>query len=594
MQFSHEYRPTKGYISNIPPDGGMLSDFIAAGSKNIVVLGPQLVESFRGVSVSDPGVQRAGTLNWAFGDTVLSLGISAASGSGNALLSVGKAIFLVGSGQLIVDGVSVSGVTASSSLKLLLFSAGYSSSNLFQAGLDKPSAPALAATGAGAKNTGSFSMVFTKVRTTTGTESNASLTSNVVTAQAQQIVGTFPLFSSWTDGTDAYNVYFTPAKFGTTGPWLFYKQITAANLDGSGNSTFEFNDSELTPDEPPIDFYYPPAATHVFQMGNVMNLGGTYNGYGISSSVPNYLEAFPRTSTYFLPEILVGVLGGPMDGFTLLICKGSTHAAVWTGAPDGPAVIARPLWKNIGFPTVNAVTIAGKAIYGYTAAQGMVRTGPNGEPDFEFARRVAPDTVSWTAANVRVGYSPIQNVVVYAHNYTLLIYHIDLDVWDAPILLLESGGFGGIESPQSLYTKINTLIFVSYDPVNSLYSTFTLNTGATLGSSKFELRTPWLDGDKGPTYKNIERVVANYQSSTTSNLTLAVHKNYSNTASITFTITPTANADEITKWLKANVRNAKVFQLRFKGNNPNLVDSFQAVRFYSLLSLGSVDTILQG
>jgi hypothetical protein len=432
--FTEEYRPLFGYISNIPPDGGSLKNFLAPGSSNVVVLGPGLVETYRGFDTA--AVAARGTLNWSYGNTVLSLGDNPATniGSGSALLSVGKTIFLIGGGHLRVNGTTIAGVSATSNLQLVLFAGGgYSSANLFQAGLAAPAAPTLSPTGAGAKNTGTFTFVFTKVRTATGAESKPSPPSNVATATQQQLVGNVPLFGTWTDGTDAYNVYFTPANFGVKGPWLFLDQKVAADLDGSGNFTVEFSDAELTPDEPPLDFDIPPAGTHAWQMGNVMIVGGTYGGFGISSSVPNYFEAYPPISTYFLPEELVGTAGGPQDGFTLLICKGSTHAAVWTGAPDGPAIIARPLWKNIGFSTVNAVTIAGKDVYGFTEKQGIVRTGPNGEPDFEFARRIAPETTTWVAANVMAGFSPTENLVYFSDGNKMLIYHIDMDVWDAPI-----------------------------------------------------------------------------------------------------------------------------------------------------------------
>lgn len=594
MNFIEEFRPFRGYIDNVPPDGGPLDNYMAAGSKNLVVLGPSLIESFKGFSETSPTAIARGTLNWAFGDTVLSLGEHPVSdaGSGNALLSVGKTVFLIGAGKLRVDGTTITGVTASSTLQLVLFDSGYSSTDLYQAGLAAPSAPTLAASGAGAKNTGTFTLVYTKVRTSTGAESKPSPPSNVATATQQELTGTFPLFSSWTDGTDAYNLYFTPANFGVRGPWLFLEQITASDLDGSGNYTTEFTDAELSPDEPPIDFGVPPAGTHVWQMGNVMIVGGTFGGFGISSSVPNFFEAYSATSTYFLPEALVGTAGGPQDGFTLLICKGSTHAAVWTGAPDGPAIIARPLWKNIGFPTVNAVTIAGRDIYGITAQQGIVRTGPNGEPDFEFARRVSEITKTWDVDEVKTGYSSIENVVYFSDSEVMLRYHIDMDVWDAPIYFSDVFGFDFWLSItlESIFTKNNQAFFVFYD--GTQYLDRQLNT--TDGSSTWELHTPWLKGGVGANYKYIERLLLEYKASRTDSFGLNIYKNYSNTTSHSASVSPPSTSNTISKWLKAFVRNAKTYKIKLNGTPNTELTNEQTVRFYGMTITGSVDTIQQG
>jgi hypothetical protein len=579
--FNETYRPLRGYISNIPPDGGELSNYMAEGSSNLIVLGPQLVEAFPGNTLS---AASGSTLNWAYGDSLLSLGANhgAGIGSGNAVLFVGRSIFYVGAGALKYNGTAIGSLTADSTLRLTLYSGGTYSTTAYQAGLARPSAPTLAVTGSGAKNTGTYSIVYTKVRTTTGAESNASLPSNVVTASAQQLQGTFPLFASWTDATDAYNIYSTPPNFGTAGPWLFYKQITSANLDGSGNYAFEFDESELTPDQPPLDFNQPPAATHAFSMGNVFNLGGTYNGVGLSSSVPNYPEAFPPTSTYFLPEVLIGTLGGPQDGFTFLICKSSVHAAVWTGAPDGPAVIARPVWKNIGFSSINNVTVAGMDLYGIVEKFGLVRTGKDGKPDFEFGRRVSTDTSSWTVANVAVGYSPLDNFVVFGHERTFLIYHIDMDVWSAPLnganfaTPLASG-----ENVKGFYTQNNKLYMVTWNSVT--YKTYEWGTGTN--GSTYSLKTPWLDGGVGPVYKNIERLTLNGKFRTP---TINIYKNYSSSVAATKVPADLGSiVDQESKWLKFYVRNAKRFRVEVTGSGVR-------ERIYTIGVLGEADTILQG
>jgi hypothetical protein len=581
MSFADVWRPTHGYISNIPPDGGTLTDFIASGSRNIIVLGPQLISSFPGFSsVSASG----STLNWAYGDSLLSLGANhgAGIGSGNAVLFVGRSIFYVGTGALKYNGTQIGALTADSTLRLTLFNGSSYSTTAFQAGLSEPAAPTLAVTGAASKVSGSRSMVFTKVRTTTGAESNGSPPSNVVEANQQQLVGTFPLFGTWTDGTNAYNVYVTPEDFGTTGPWLFYRQITSSDLDGSGNYTFQFYDAELTPDQPPIDFDMPPAATHAFSMGNVFVLGGTYSGVGISSSVPNYPEAFPPTSTYFLPEVLVGVVGGPQDGFTFLICKNSVHAAIWTGAPDGPAVIARPFWKDIGFSSINNVAVAGKHLYGFAEKFGIVRTSADGNPDFEFARRIQPDTASWVAANVSVGYSPIQNIVVFAHGSQMLVYHIDLDKWDAPVHATQlTTPFSGSEVAVGFYTQKNALYMTTWD--GSTYRT--KGWGAGTDGSNYILKTDWRDGGVGPFWKHIERVMLNGKFPNTP--VPKIYRNYSTSSSATLTLPSGSTVDKFSGWLKTYVRNARNFQIEITGSGADHA-------YYSITAIGEEDPILQG
>lgn len=581
-----KYRIKRGYISNIPPDGGSEEpDYMAPGTSNFLVIGPQLVEAFKGMPTT---TNNASTLNWAFGDSLLGLGLNHGSGigSGSAVLFVGRAIFFIGAGGLKYNGSQIGPLVASTALRLTLWNGSSYGTTAYQAGLDKPSAPTLSLTGAGAKVSGTRSVVFTKVRTTTGAESNGSLPSNIVVAVNQQLISTFPTFGTWMDSTDAYNVYVTPENFGKTGPWLFYKQINASSPgfnSGTGDYTFDFLDAELTPDTPPVNFNVAPAGTHAFSMGNIFNVVGAFSGVGLSSSVPNFPESFPPTSTFFLPEIIVGTLGSPQDGFTFLICKGSTHAAVWTGAPNGPSIIARSLWKNIGFANINNVAIAGTDLYGFTE-KGIVRTGPNGEPDFQFSRRIWSDIAAWVASDVVVGYSPLDNTVVFGHSQTMIAYHIDLDQWSSPLSPASAGSdpVVAFEVVSNMYTKSNILNIATRDTTNNTYRTRLWNSGT--GSTSSFFHTPnFVAGMSDYDYKNIERVVINGKYDTAS---VFVYRDYGgNVANIS---TPSSSiADKISKWLKFNVRNTKSFKVSI-----NLTIGFS--RLYGIDIGYEVDPILQG
>jgi hypothetical protein len=142
----------------------------------------------------------------------------------------------------------------------------------------------------------------------------------------------------------------------------------------------------------------------------------------------------------------------------------------------------------------------------------------------------------------------------------------------------------------NMFTHQNKIFFVFND--TGVYVDKIRNTGA--GGSVWEIRTPWLDGGVGPVYKNIERILFEYLSTSSSDsITVKIYKDHSTTASDTATLTPaTSGQTRISKWLKFYVRNAKKFQIGFSG--PGGSSSSAAVRITQLLVTGDSDEVLQG
>lgn len=221
-------------------DGG---DFCQSGSENVLFSMMKRPRSFKGMTaVSGSGYRQA------FNFDAVSAGLVDHSGSpakGSIfMLGAGKTYAIIGSGDGYLDGVSQS-ITASTVAQMRLLRSGLytgSGTGPYQFGLAQPDAVELAigtygdgtqVTGQGAltgKLKGTYSAAITRIRSTTGAESNRSTTSAIITASAQGQWArlTFPLVDS--NGQDRWGVYVTLAGFGSIGPQLFYIEIRETDL----------------------------------------------------------------------------------------------------------------------------------------------------------------------------------------------------------------------------------------------------------------------------------------------------------------------------------------------------------------------------
>lgn len=402
------------------------------------MLGPALMKSAKGVAVSGEA-----------GDTRLYL-----AGSSLASITTGSVVpyrrgvhFFMGSGEAKVGGTKIGDASAS-----LKFNTTMVAANQQTAGLTAPDAPAIA-TGAADGNTGSYSVVITRIRIALGSESNGSLPSDVISVSDAKIRITFPAAS----GNDRWGVYVTFRGRGSTGPHYHLGDLDETNINASNvNTTFAvsasgrqvdlfWNDSQLSDDQPPTDFGVPPDGTHVCTLANLVIVLGSFPGNnvsaGVSPSVAGKIESFSAAATSFLNpyETLIGFTARPTDGELMLWTKNSLQALVLTGSSTFP-VFTRAIWPQTGIQAPHGGAFAESTFYGYSGKAGPVRLGGS-EPDTDFALPVYEffRTENWDPATVVVGYDRERDCVVYMGNGTngnlAIPFMRSLGVWSTPMTL---------------------------------------------------------------------------------------------------------------------------------------------------------------
>src|SRR5262249_54009034 len=155
-----------------------------------------------------------------------------------------SAFFIGSSTDVTIAGTALT-VAASTTLSFRLLSSGSYAGTTFTSGLAAPSACTLYVKSASSGLlTGAISVKVTRVRNSTGAESNASDSSNVITFAAQQ--GVLQFNSSTSNGSDRWRIYASPAGFGTTGPNYLWKEIAdsaLSTIDGHASSyLLDFSD----------------------------------------------------------------------------------------------------------------------------------------------------------------------------------------------------------------------------------------------------------------------------------------------------------------------------------------------------------------
>lgn len=230
QRFSSGYRS-----STAKTDAG---DFMADGSENMLVTGSGKLQGFKGLTVKG-GVTGSKVLMNA-GDGYGGLGEHGETAIGSVFKVLG-ALFYIGAGKLYYNGTYQSD-SASTTLSLKRFTSG-SLGTEYQAGMAQPSAPTITAvtppSGFSGKNNGVVSAQIARVRSQTGGTSNASLTSNVVTATNQSIAITFP--AADLNGQDYWEIDVTKNGEGGLGNHFFLTEIAesviAATVTASRIST---------------------------------------------------------------------------------------------------------------------------------------------------------------------------------------------------------------------------------------------------------------------------------------------------------------------------------------------------------------------
>jgi hypothetical protein len=223
----------KGYDSS----GNRLANdpnTMGAGSENLVITGTGKNTVFKGMATV-PAVVGAQVMMNA-GDDYCGLGSGSETGIGSVFRVLG-AFFFIGAGTFYRNGTTTS-ASASTTLQLKKVVAG-ALGTTYQAGLAQPSAPTISAVTAPAgysgKNNGVVSAKIARVRAATGARSNASLSSNAVTATNQSIALTFP--SADVNGQDYWEVDVTKNGEGAIGNHFFLQEIPESVIAASTTST---------------------------------------------------------------------------------------------------------------------------------------------------------------------------------------------------------------------------------------------------------------------------------------------------------------------------------------------------------------------
>lgn len=206
------------------------SDFLAAGSRNLLIDGEMKIRAFKGVTaLSGLG----SSVMFAFGAATAGLARSAGTdGKGSVFAGPNLAACYIGYGDVLIDRVSLSTVASTTPALRVLRSGSYTSGGALNGpwtwGLPAPVAGVLSAKAATVGTlTGAISLKHTWVRNTTGAEGNASNASNVITFATQ--VAQYAVTETAPNGADRIRIFASPRGFGGTGPQYFYveKSVTS-------------------------------------------------------------------------------------------------------------------------------------------------------------------------------------------------------------------------------------------------------------------------------------------------------------------------------------------------------------------------------
>lgn len=219
-----------------------VGNFMADGSTNTLIVGNGKTQICKGFTIKG-GVTGSQVLMNA-GDAYAGLGNKTEEGLGSVFKVLG-ALFYIGTGTLYYNGTST-GTSATTTLKLKKFTSG-SLGTEYQVGMAQPSAPVIfavtAPSGYTGKNDGAVSVKIARVRSATGGVSNASLSSNIVTATSQSIAVTFP--SADSNGQDYWEVDVTKNAEGALGNHFFLEEIAESTLTATITATATL-DSDAT------------------------------------------------------------------------------------------------------------------------------------------------------------------------------------------------------------------------------------------------------------------------------------------------------------------------------------------------------------
>jgi hypothetical protein len=525
MTFRHEFTFTDGYDSREPESrpAGAPSNILGYGSENLLYQGRKgHLEPFKGLTAVNPIT--GGRTMFNFSDGYASLndydpGSGNVEGRGSIFISYGRTMWAVGAGKAFYNGSDLS-FAVTSTLSFRKLASGVYTGTTYSAGLAQPSAPTVAARtasfGAGLTGllNGTYSVKITRIRSTSGAESIASLPSATISVTNGTIRITFPSLDS--NGQDKWGIYVTQAGFGVTGPYFLWKEINDTDLstiDSVARSyETEWADGGVLPILAPTDNYQPPACTHAVQLEDVTNAIGCYGdsvsgisstnpGNAIAPSLPGFPEAYPPDQLLFLPESPVHVMTRPFQRYAYILMKNSVAALTYTGGE--PAVSLEIIWDNIGCSAPHqAVDINGR-LYAYAGGK-LVRMGIGGEPE-EFGDEIARELSGFTAANVVLGYDTFLKTFCVMHGTKVYPLHRpgeEDEKWGAP---LDISGFATGNAHSCVTVNNRLLMTVKNGTTFNLYQ-FHVGAGST-----WKAFSNWTDAGEPIFRKTIQTIASVFQ-----------------------------------------------------------------------------------
>jgi hypothetical protein len=337
-------------------------------------------------------------------------------------------------------------------------------------------APVIADSGQPGKNNGSYSVLYTWIRSATGEESNRSPVSNAVAVQNDGIMFSQAI-SSPGNGVDKIGVYCSFANFSTLGPWFHLVDlslpVTSGTIIGLGGTAGWYNgDLGVIA---PLDYNPPPACSFVFSLNDIVVAAGCYpaGGNGLSPSVPGKFGAFPPEFVVFLPGggNITACKATSSEGMALVSTANSLYLVSATYSTTTPIDI-KQVWPTVGFASGNSFCMVENELYGFSGQRGAVRTQGFGAPDTSWAAPVAERFVGlgFTVGNTVVVYDPSTDCILYCSGTNALPYDRKYNHWHTPQSInpitsgVTSQGVGLLESSgalQALETGTGTSGFVT-------------------------------------------------------------------------------------------------------------------------------------
>lgn len=204
------------------------------GSKNLIFLGQNRAQSFKGPAIINSVGSRL--MFNAIDNGHAGLGDATTNGIGNIFGLIARALGIIGSGPVYINGVSRS-ISASTALQLLLYRSGsYTGTGTgpYTAGLEPPTAPTLAVSAiVSTIMAGTYSTVHWFVRGATGGRSRRSTPSAVVVNSGFKLRHTISEADytyAASVGADRIAIGGTAAGFGATGPHYEVTEVAISTI----------------------------------------------------------------------------------------------------------------------------------------------------------------------------------------------------------------------------------------------------------------------------------------------------------------------------------------------------------------------------